>query len=126
MKRLKLFLASLTIAIFGAVAVVPATTTYALDPLGDICSSPDSASNEVCKNKDDDAMKLIGVAINALLFIVGALAVVMIIYGGIRYTTSAGNTSAITAAKNTILYAVVGLVVSFLAYAVVNWVLKLF
>lgn len=60
---------------------------------------------------------------NTLLFIVGALAVIMIIFGGIRYATSAGNSSAVTAAKNTILYAIVGLIIAFLAFAAVNWVL---
>ena len=60
---------------------------------------------------------------NTLLFIVGALAVIMIIFGGIRYTTSAGNASSVTAAKNTILYAIVGLIIAFLAFAAVNWVL---
>jgi hypothetical protein len=61
---------------------------------------------------------------NTLLFIVGALAVIMIIFGGIRYATSAGNASAVTAAKNTILYAIVGLIIAFLAFAAVNWVLS--
>ena len=60
---------------------------------------------------------------NTLLFIVGALAVIMIIFGGIRYATSAGNASSVTAAKNTILYAIVGLIIAFLAFALVNWVL---
>lgn len=60
---------------------------------------------------------------NTLLFIAGALAVIMIIIGGLRYATSGGNASAVTAAKNTILYAIVGLVVAFLAFAAVNFVL---
>jgi hypothetical protein len=60
---------------------------------------------------------------NTLLFIVGALAVIMIIFGGIRYATSAGNASSVTAAKNTVLYAVVGLIIAFLAFAAVNWIL---
>lgn len=61
--------------------------------------------------------------VNVLLFIIGALSVVMLIWGGIRYTTSAGNSSAVTSAKNTIMYAVIGLIVAFLAFAIVNWVL---
>ncbi|HWT40035.1 MAG TPA: pilin [Dongiaceae bacterium] len=61
---------------------------------------------------------------NVLLFVVGALAVIMIIWGGIRYATSAGNASNVTAAKNTILYAIVGLIIAFLAFAIVNWVLS--
>ena len=58
-----------------------------------------------------------------LLYIVGALSVIMIILGGLRYVVSGGNTASVTAAKNTILYAVVGIVVSLLAYAMVNFIL---
>ena len=61
---------------------------------------------------------------NVMLFLAGALAVVMIIYGGLRYVISGGNSTAVSAAKNTILYAIVGLVVAFLAFAVVNFVLE--
>lgn len=60
---------------------------------------------------------------NVMLFIAGALAVIMIIIGGIRYATSGGNGAAVTAAKNTILYAVVGLIIAFLAFAAVNFIL---
>lgn len=59
---------------------------------------------------------------NALLFIVGALSVVMLIVGGIRYVTSGGDSNAVQGAKNTILYAIVGIVVAFLAFAAVNWI----
>jgi hypothetical protein len=58
-----------------------------------------------------------------LLYIVGALSVIMIIFGGLRYVVSGGNTASVTAAKNTILYAIVGIVVALLAYAIVNFVL---
>ena len=64
--------------------------------------------------------------INTLLFVVGFLSVVMLIIGGIRYTTSNGDSSAIQAAKNTILYAVIGLIVAILAYAIVNFVITAF
>ena len=59
---------------------------------------------------------------SVLLFIVGAIAVIMIVIGGIKYTISQGDSSAITSAKNTILYSVIGLVVAILAYAIVNFV----
>ncbi len=61
--------------------------------------------------------------VNTLLFVIGAISVIMLIYGGIRYTTSAGNSAHITTAKNTIMYAIIGLVIAFLAFAVVNWIL---
>lgn len=60
---------------------------------------------------------------NILLFIVGAIAVIMVIIGGFRYVVSGGNTANITTAKNTILYAVVGLIVAILAYALINFVI---
>ncbi len=61
--------------------------------------------------------------VNILLFVIGAISVLMLIWGGIRYTTSAGNSASVTAAKNTIMYAIIGLIVAFLAFAIVNWVL---
>ena len=59
---------------------------------------------------------------NIALFLIGAVAVLMLIYGGIRYTVSGGDAKNVTAAKNTILYAIVGIVVAILAYAIVNFV----
>lgn len=61
--------------------------------------------------------------VNVLLFLIGAISVVMLIIGGIRYTISAGDSGSVTAAKNTIMYALIGLIIAFLAYAIVNWVL---
>ena len=63
---------------------------------------------------------------NVLLFVIGAISVIMLIIGGIRYTVSNGDTAAVTSAKNTILYAVIGIVVAILAYALVNFVITSF
>lgn len=62
--------------------------------------------------------------INVLLFLIGVLSVIMLIYGGIQYTLSSGESGKVTNAKNTILYAIVGLVVAILSYAIVNFVLS--
>jgi len=59
---------------------------------------------------------------NILLFVIGAIAVVMLIIGGVRYVVSNGDQNAVTGAKNTILYAIIGIIVAFLAYAAVNFV----
>lgn len=61
--------------------------------------------------------------INTLLFLIGAISVIMLVYGGIQYTLSSGDSGKVTNAKNTILYAVVGLIVAILSYAIVNFVL---
>ena len=67
---------------------------------------------------------LITTIVNIMLFIVGALSVIMLIIGGIRYTISGGNSAGVTAAKNTILYAIVGLIIAFLSYAAVQFVMS--
>ncbi len=64
--------------------------------------------------------------VNTMLFILGIIAVIMIVIGGIRYVVSNGDSSAVAGAKNTILYAVIGLVVAILAYAIVNFVVTTF
>jgi hypothetical protein len=63
---------------------------------------------------------------SVLLFIVGAIAVIMIVIGGLRYVISGGDASQVQAAKNTILYALVGIIVAILAYAAVNFVITSF
>lgn len=61
---------------------------------------------------------------NTILYIVGIIAVVMLIIGGIKYVISGGDAKKVTDAKNTILYAIIGLVISFFAYAIVNFVIS--
>ena len=60
---------------------------------------------------------------NILLYLIGAISVIMIIFGGFRYITSGGKSENITAAKNTIMYAVIGIIIALLSYAIVNFVI---
>lgn len=57
-----------------------------------------------------------------LIFIVGAVAVIMLIVGGLRYVLSGGNKESVEGAKNTILYALIGVIVALMAFAAVNFV----
>lgn len=57
--------------------------------------------------------------------ILGAIAVIMIVIGGFKFVTSGGDTNAVASAKNTIIYALVGLVVVALAQVIVHYVLTL-
>ena len=61
---------------------------------------------------------------NTILYIVGIIAVVMLIIGGIKYLLSGGDSKKVTDAKNTVLYAIIGLVVCFLSFAIVNFVIS--
>ena len=60
---------------------------------------------------------------NIVLLAVGFVSVIMLLYGGFRYIISGGDSKKVTDAKNTVLYAIIGLVISLLAYAIVNFVL---
>ena len=62
---------------------------------------------------------------NTILYAVGIIAVIMLIWGGVRYIISGGDSKKVTDAKNTILYAILGLVVALLSYAIVNFVLNI-
>ena len=61
---------------------------------------------------------------NTILYVVGIVAVIMLIIGGIKYVVSGGDSKKVTDAKNTVLYAIIGLVIAFLAFAIVNFVVS--
>lgn len=70
----------------------------------------------------NEPTQLITTALQYLMVAIVVIAVVMIIIGGIRYATSGGNADKVKTAKNTILYAVIGLAVALLALVIVNLV----
>lgn len=80
--------------------------------------------NSTVDNPDDiqNAGTLFGRISSILIFIVGAVSVIMIVFGGFRYVTSAGDTARVKGAKDTILYAVIGLVFALIATAIVSFV----
>jgi len=119
----------------GVIVAAPAPTANAADSTcvdvngGDSLSIQNAANCTKSKDQSGDLFGESGVfriITNVLLFIIGAISVIMLIIGGIRYTVSGGDSGAITTAKNTILYAIVGIVVALLAFAVVNFVLGSF
>lgn len=57
-----------------------------------------------------------------LLFLVSAIAVLMVIVGGFKYVVSQGDQAAITSAKNTILYSLIGLVVAIASFAIIEFI----
>jgi hypothetical protein len=61
-----------------------------------------------------------------LIFLTGAIAVIVVIFGGLRYVTSTGDAARVKQAKDTILYGIVGVVVAILAYAMVAFVTSSF
>lgn len=120
MNKLKLILAGLLVVPTVALAVAPAASADGDFTLkGGVSSAQGTGVDQV----STDPESLVKQFVNIFLFAVGALSVIMLIWGGIRYTTSAGDSNKVQAAKNTVLYAIVGLVVAILAYAIVNMVI---
>ena len=85
-----------------------------------------SGISSVNDGNSTDLPSFITNIVNILLFLAGAVAVIVLIIGGIRYVISSGDSGQVQSAKNTILYAVVGLVVVIMAYAIVNFVINQF
>jgi cytochrome bd-type quinol oxidase subunit 2 len=119
---IKKFLAA--IVTVSVLAVGLASHAYAVDVFPR-CST-DTQTSTICTATSD---KLLGPGsiwnriLETFTFIIGAVSVLMIVVGGIRYVTSAGEQANIKAAKDTILYAVVGVVVAMLAYSIVHFVI---
>jgi len=123
MKKWKQFLVAFGIIASAGAAVLPAQPTYAVNVFSQ-CGS--NSSSAVCKSTGDNFSSMIKTVINILLYVLGMVAVIMIVIGGIRYTTSNGDASAVKSAKDTILYSVIGLVVAIMAYSIVNFVVSWF
>ena len=109
-----------------AFATILASRTFATEEANSIQSSS--------LQKGVDAMhaegmptQLVGVdgsfsnVINTILYVAGIVAVAMLIIGGIRFMISRGDKDKVQKAKNTIIYALIGLVVCVLAFAIGNW-----
>lgn len=102
-------------------AFMTPASAFAATPFG-ACKNVVSGNTAVCSGDAKDAKEIAKNIISVLLWIVGMASIIVIVYSGITFVTSAGNPSQITRAKTMLLYAVVGLVVSILAYAIVNFI----
>jgi hypothetical protein len=137
----KLIIATLLLASFGTAPVVvtaqavdqtqttPTTSTIADNVCKGVLSaegteiSTDTTINSCQEQGDDSFSFIVRRIINIFSIVVGAVSVVMIIIGGFRYIISGGDSSGVSSAKNTILYAVVGLVIVLFAQVIIRFIL---
>lgn len=128
LKKLRTFIMTLAAgSILFAPLAVPATVSAA-EIQDNLCSGSNldiTGDSTACNAATEGGTlnSIISKALNIFSIIVGIIAVVMIIIGGLKYVTSGGDSGNITGAKNTILYAIVGLVVVALAQFIVRFVL---
>jgi len=111
-----------------AVAVV-AMGVFALPAMAAYEGGVQGGVNDVDPGNSAGADNLPDVAknvINVILYVLGILAVGFIIYGGVKYSMSAGDAAKVKSAKDTIMYAIIGLIVAILAFAIINFVIGAF
>src|SRR4051794_31871760 len=80
-----------------------------------------SCSGGLGGNAEGSIGKIASNIVNLFSVVVGAVAVIMIIYGGFRYITSGGSSERVGAAKNTLIYAIIGLIIVVLAQFIVHF-----
>ena len=107
----------------GLVFMLP-TGVQAASVIAEQCA--DNPDATICKNQNAKPADFAKNIVNILLYIAGAISVIMIIIGGLMYTTSAGAAAQVTKAKNIVLYSVIGLVMSLAALAIVQFVVGRF
>lgn len=96
-----------------------------------VCDGSGAASGETTKcqgatlsGSSGGIKRLAETIVNIFSIIIGAIAIIMLLYGGLRYITSGGDSGRVGNAKNTLLYAIIGLVIVALAQIIVNFVLS--
>ena len=91
----------------------------------DPCKLHKSEFPELCKGgNEDDAKVKVGNILNVVYSLIGIVAVVFVIIGGFKYMTSQGEPGRVQQAKNTILYALIGLVITISAFAITAFILQ--
>ncbi|MDQ3064759.1 MAG: pilin [bacterium] len=124
----------ITVAAFGllvaAPLALPANAVFAADSdiRGNLCGGVEldpgvSDCNTATSEGTTGIQSIVSDIVNILSWVVGVVAVIMIIIGGFKYITSGGNDSNVASAKNTILYAIIGLVIVALAQFIVRFVI---
>ena len=101
-------------------------SVFAEDPLAEACArSPESS---ICEGGDENPLYgengIITRATSIVAIVAGIAAVIMIIIGGFKYVTSTGDSASVNSAKNTILYAIIGLVIAMVAQSIALFVLR--
>ena len=127
MNLLKSFVAALVL-VTSLVTLSPAASVLAAGGSNDQACAAIQAVNPsaTCdsKQKSQSAItKILRTVLNLISLIAGVIAVIMLIIGGLKYITSQGEAAATAGAKNTIIYAVIGLVIVAFAQLIVKFVL---
>jgi uncharacterized sodium:solute symporter family permease YidK len=122
MLRIKQFIIAAVVTLIFGMVVAPTALVHADASTEAACNAV--SDNNGCNTTGPNITSIVKTVINILSVLVGVVAVIMIIIGGLKYVTSNGDSNAISSAKNTILYAIVGLVIVAMSQFIVQFVLN--
>lgn len=117
---------TILLSLLGFSAFIPSQIAAADDTICDNPNVPNATKASLGCPGTGTADKLPNVAINiinGILAALGIVAVIFVLYGGISLITSTGDPGKVKKAKDTILYALIGLIICVLSYAIVNFVI---
>lgn len=127
-QRIKNGLLALTIALTGALVTVPGLASAAGSFKDDACQGVNalnnSNSNKCDPNAGSSVSNLLTNVIKLLSIFIGFIAVIMVVVGGLKYITANGDSGALASARNTVIYALVGLVIVAIAQVLVHFVIR--
>ena len=121
----KMNLAASALLLIAGFVAVPVAVTAQSNIQENVCKGLQGTGVDSCEDDGGDA-SFAGLAkkiINIFSIVVGSVSVIMIIIGGFRYVISGGDSNGVSGAKNTIMYAIIGLVIVLFAQIIVKFVL---
>lgn len=111
------------LVIFGIGTLLVGASATTAGAVSVFPSCPSGSTGVLCSSNQDNAKDFARRIVNLLMFLIGIVAVIVIVIGGFQYVTSNGDSNKVIAAKSTILYSIIGLVVAILATLIVNTVI---
>lgn len=122
LRRIRTTLLLLILLVAPVVAIHPVSAQFE-----QVCDDR-TANSPACAENDDNPIAgedgVLILVVNILSWVVGVASVIMIILGGLKYVTSNGDSNSVSSAKNTILYAIIGVVVFLMSQTIIIFVIR--
>lgn len=131
MKKLLILFCFLVVSMTFIASLAPTASAVSSNPLESTCDNPAAKESSICKtpptgdeNPVSGSAGIMQNVIRLVQILAGVAGVIMIIIGGYQYVTSSGDSAKINSAKNTILFAVIGLVITVIAQVIIIFIVR--
>lgn len=132
MKYIKIFIAVLSLTVIISIASaaanglnnIPRVNILADSFVGDACNGLTNITSSGCSKGSDTVKSVAKAVVTVMSIIIGVIAVIMILIAGIRFVTAGGDSNRVASAKNTLIYAIIGLFIAVIAQLIIHYVLS--